>query len=125
MRTIIGGVFSLLIISAAASASDQPDILGAGGQSCGSWQSERQSAQATRYVSSKLEAQSHWILGFITATNLALFPKNNLTEETTGSAMMYWIDNYCKEHPLDNLATATSALVLELTHRFMARKNPK
>jgi hypothetical protein len=96
-------------------------MLGAGASSCGDWLSERQAAVTTQKPSAALWGESQWILGFIAGANVGIAPDMNLIDGTTGTALMVWVDNYCKEHPLENVATAASALLRELVRRKTGR----
>jgi hypothetical protein len=120
---VIAGVLATTTASTSVSSAQEAQALGAGGQLCGEWTTERQKASATQSASGTLWGQSQWILGYVSAMNLALAPHTNFAEGLKGSAMLAWVDNYCRSHALDQLATAASALVLELRHRATTKKN--
>jgi 2-methylcitrate dehydratase PrpD len=61
-----------------------------------------------------------WVQGFLTATNVFFTGSSDLSHGTDSEGIMAWVDNYCKEHPLETLATAAVDLVFQL----MARGGP-
>lgn len=80
-------------------------------QSCGRWTDERRQGGLVD------EVYQGWVYGFVTGAGdmfAALSPP--LTLRTTDSAAIRaWVDNYCAAHPLDSIAKASEALVLELS----------
>ncbi len=44
-------------------------------------------------------------------------PESDVSEGTTTEKMMVWIDNYCRNHPADNLYRASAALVDEVRQK--------
>ena len=63
-----------------------------------------------------LATQTAWVQGFISAFNYyggATAP--DIASGTDANGVFAWIDNYCAAHPLDTIATATIALVSELS----------
>jgi hypothetical protein len=101
-------------------AADTYVVLGVGTDSCGSWTTERQTVATA--PSSKAFSQSQWLLGYLTAINADVWPDHRLTDVTDSDGIFAWVDNYCAAHPLDDIATASSALVLELMTRAGAKK---
>lgn len=94
----------------------QDNTLGPGTQTCGTW---------TAGVSAKARVDGTpemffqvgriaWVQGFVSgadwqfAGRLAFVDANGLEK---------WIDNYCGQHPLENIADAATQLVLELERR--------
>ena len=53
-----------------------------------------------------------YLIGFLTGVN-SLAPKD-IMASTDAEGLTGWIDNYCKEHPLDAIDEAANALALEL-----------
>jgi hypothetical protein len=70
--------------------------MGIGAASCGKW-SEPHTAGA-------LEAK--WVVGFVSGANM--FTENDIIDrpEVDYAALMAWMDNYCKAHPLDTVQVA-------------------
>ena len=61
-----------------------------------------------------------WIAGFVTAYNRFEAADGNIAEGTDGAALVAWVEKYCRENPLDNLARATEQLTFELKRRRLA-----
>jgi hypothetical protein len=77
-----------------------------GATSCGKWIEARKN-EASDPMALLL---SVWVSGFVsgvgsTGTELKYFDP---------AARANWIDNYCKEHPLDDVATVAEQLIIEL-----------
>jgi hypothetical protein len=123
VRKLLVPAILVLALTLAISAvqAERAQILGAGASSCGNWLSERQAAFTTQNPSAALWGDSQWILGFIAGANIGIAPDMNLMDGTTGTALMFWVDDYCKDHPLENVATAASALLRELVRRKTGR----
>lgn len=97
----------------ATSVSAQPGVsfrvIGPGTASCGEWTAERQK-DSTIAV-----AFAVWVEGFVTATEIAhpiIVPG---VRHTDSAGMAAWIDNWCRVHPLEDIANASNALVHELS----------
>ena len=74
-------------------------IVGEGLNSCGSWIEERNSS------SYGLKAQ--WVAGFLSGVNmfanLQVTTNDALKQLGDMSAILVWMDNHCRSHPLDTL----------------------
>jgi hypothetical protein len=58
-----------------------------------------------------------WILGFVSGFN-AFGPGNgDIAPSVRAHGLLGWIDNYCKDNPLDPVTTAGFKLVAELKRR--------
>jgi len=98
--TLVAG--SLLFVLTARIAAEGQGVLGQGNVSCSSWLENHTSD----------DARAAWILGYITAFNqYGSKPESDVSEGTTTEEMMVWIDNYCRNHPTDNVYKASAALV--------------
>jgi HdeA/HdeB family len=85
---------SLLFVLTARIAAEGQAVLGQGNVSCSSWLENHTSD----------DARAAWILGYITGFNqYGSKPESDVSEGTTTEKMMVWIDNYCRNHPADNL----------------------
>ena len=65
-----------------------------------------------------LLAQTAWVQGFLSAFNYyggATAP--NIVTGIDANGVFAWIDNFCAGHPLDTIATASVALISELSNR--------
>ena len=103
----------LLIPLGSAAADGTYTILGAGTKSCGAWTDARRASGVEEYT------YVAWIQGYITEANG--FISGDLTAGTDVEGIKAWVDNYCAAHPLDDLASAASALVGELVTRLPAK----
>ena len=77
-----------------------------GATSCGKWIEGRKNAESEPVAL----LLSVWVSGFVSGAG---FTGTEL-KYIDPSARANWIDNYCKEHPLDNVATAAEQLVIAL-----------
>jgi hypothetical protein len=99
-------------ISASAQAADpggvEVTVYGAGTASCGKWLADRQTL--THNV------ELNWVLGFLTASE-NFFGELHLPmpRHTDAPAVAAWVDKYCRENPLKNVADASANLVIELS----------
>jgi hypothetical protein len=64
-----------------------------------------------------LASQAAWVSGFLSAFDYYASESGNVGNGIDGNGILVWIDNYCAAHPLDSIATATIALVTELSQR--------
>ncbi len=77
-----------------------------GATSCGNWIEARKNEDSDPLAL----LLSVWVSGFVSGSE---FTGPDL-EYIDPAARANWIDNYCKEHPLDDIATAAEQLVIEL-----------
>jgi hypothetical protein len=85
-----------------------PVILGEGTMSCGQWLEFRRTREGMAAVS---EA---WVRGFLTGYGFA-YLVNHREGPAVGSGTdpfgnNAWIDNYCRDHPLNDLSEASAYL---------------
>jgi hypothetical protein len=114
MRSALIVAAMAMLVSANSSAQPVPhraDIMGPGTISCGKWIEQRREAGVVMYGS------EDWVLGFLSGYNEYSSTDGRLTSDTDADGAMTWLDNYCQAHPLDKLATATTALVAALEAR--------
>jgi hypothetical protein len=135
-RFVNMAVFATLLVLSqpVPSAAASYMVLGFGNKSCGTWTQEHQAAAAataaaTQPASSIEQVNSWtfsratqlmnegWVQGYITAYNATVLKSGQLTGGTDNEGLWAWIDGYCATHPLDDLSTATYALVEELLKR--------
>lgn len=89
-------------------AAQELAVLGQGNISCGSWLESRKSGDA------QVSARIAWILGYITAfSQYGSKPPGDVSGGKGTEEMAAWIDDYCRQHPADNVYKATAALVNE------------
>src|SRR5437660_1702779 len=90
-----------------------PIILGAGGQSCGTWTAEQGGDARFLY--------GQWLLGYISAFNRWYAVDLNILQGTDGNGLIAWMNNYCATHPLDAIETAAVHLIGELSRGYTHR----
>jgi len=86
-------------------------VVGEGNTSCGSWVDLRRRQPDT------ILTQAAWVLGFVTAISYKSSQNRNITEALSGGDVDHWVDNYCTQHPLDQIVDAAIALSEELGKR--------
>ena len=103
---------SLLFVLTARIAAQEQAVLGQGNVSCSSWLENHKSDDVQGV------ARTAWILGYITAFNqYGSKPERDISEGKNTEEVMVWIDNYCKQHPADNVYRASAALVDEFRQK--------
>jgi hypothetical protein len=82
-------------------------LYGAGTASCGKWLADRESPMH--------HVELIWVFGFLTASE-NFFGELHLPmpRHTDANAIAAWVDKYCRENPLKNIADASGNLVIEL-----------
>jgi hypothetical protein len=86
--------------------------LGVGNLECGVWTQARQSGDVNAVWWKTLILG--WVQGFLTAYNLYGSGTFDITRETDVGAVAEWVDTYCLQYPLNNIAGAAGALVTDL-----------
>jgi hypothetical protein len=87
-------------------AAQEHAVLGQGNVPCGSWLNDRKGDDTN--ASSKIA----WVLGYVTAFNqYESKPAGDVSGGKGTEEIMVWIDNYCDQHPSDNLYRASASLV--------------
>ena len=77
-----------------------------GATSCGKWIEARKSQDSDPMAL----LLSVWVSGFVSGAGVT----GTELKYIDPSARANWVDNYCKEHPLDDVSTAAEQLVVEL-----------
>ena len=104
-------VGSLLVLTTDIAAQEHA-VLGQGNVSCGSWLNDRKGEDAT-------SRRIAWVLGYVTAFNqYESKPAGDVSGGKGTEEIMVWIDNYCDQHPSDNLYRASASLVDEFRHKL-------
>jgi hypothetical protein len=94
-------------------------VLGIGSVSCEEWLRVR-AFEAPRNNISALIMLYHlkmWIDGYISGTLATESQSDILSSKTSRPTMYSLVDNYCRIHPLDPVASGAVALVRELQER--------
>jgi hypothetical protein len=116
----MGAVRAMLIVMSMALMTSQAlakYVLGPGGISCGAWLETRRSQGATEVF----QVQG-WVLGYVSGANAGRNDDTDFLVEPDAEALFAWLDNYCRQHPLDKLTTASNALIHDLTMRAAVAK---
>lgn len=108
--------FALLLLPVAGSASDSaglsagsvPTVMG----SCGTYIAARDKERNGDYVA--INAHIAWLLGYISAYNKQTPDTYDIRGGKELDALLVWLENYCKQHRLEEFGKAVNALVVEL-----------
>ncbi len=107
-------LLAVFLISGTAWAVDYK-VFGIGTQSCGGW------TAAKKMKSYPFDYQT-WITGYLTAYSRwaeeGLGPVGN----SDANGAWAWIDNYCRDNPLEDVADAAEALILAITVKSLKAK---
>ena len=112
MRFLLPAALAVAMITGAAEA--QPGSfhpLGAASMSCGDWTAARRENKPRSW------AAEQWVLGFLSGVGYAgnqygLDPLTGVDDQ----GVWAWVDNYCRDHPLDLLVIAAEALRVAHPH---------
>jgi hypothetical protein len=109
-RTILAAV---AVCALAQPAFAEWAVVGLGTTYCDEW------TEDSRLDGWPIKAKHAWLGGFVSGENSlsTAFDAPNVTDGTDFSAMTAWIDNYCAEHPAEQLGIAAQALTNELRRR--------
>jgi hypothetical protein len=111
---IVLGMLAVSLIAVAPNARAQPAHgVGIGIESCGTWTSEAQTKNINWL------GHIAWLGGFITSYNVFGSKTGDLLVDTDMPGAQGWVDNYCKDHPLDVVGKAAYQLVIELEARHL------
>lgn len=105
MRRIAIGVALAIAFAAGAGLEARRQAYtayGAGIESCGKWLEYRKS--------DNWYTNGQWVLGWVSAAGYY----GSSLRKTDSAAISSWIDNYCAANPLEDLDTASRALVVAL-----------
>ena len=108
-------VFALICIclSAAVAGADARGEA-RGTRSCRKWAEERALAEGQKEMNRiPVLISKSWFLGYIAGR--ASGAKRDLLADIDDESIFLWLDNYCRDHPRENLARAGLALEREVT----------
>lgn len=104
-------VSAILIGLSLQSMAQTRKYIGYATTSCGSWTNER----SKQYSIASLGLE-HWALGFVSGSNWTSHGKDELAD-VDADAIYAWLDNYCRQNPLDKFPHAVTTLAQELANR--------
>ena len=84
-------------------------VYGVGTVSCGKWVAEKEQGTS---ASHKLS----WVLGYVTGVGSFSDDKFSL-KKTDSAGITLWIDQYCAQHPLEDIVDAANKLVITLAKK--------
>ena len=99
---------TFVLAAADQTSAEQRAVLGQGNVACQTWSADRKLGKgdsATRIA---------WILGYITAFNeYGSKPQGDVSAGSSTEKITTAIDDYCNQHPTDNVHRASAALIEE------------
>ena len=101
--TVAALVIAVLLIGGGTAWGYQ--AFGVGLESCGAW------TTAKEEKSSKQPNYYNWIGGYLTAYNRWVESESGPVSKTKMRGVAAWIDNYCRDNPLEVVATAAERLI--------------
>ncbi len=116
-RKLVGTLVIAIALLSGATAESMDDsgtynVLGAGTKSCGKWMEARKDDSWESLI------LINWVWGFVTSYNRYVHKggvgvEGNIDNE----GLMAWVDQYCRDNPLENVANASQALIYKLNSR--------
>lgn len=107
LRLFLAAIFLLLmnaLLNAHTAVAGTYQVIGAGAQSCGTWISDRSNPSS---VAANLDES--WVLGFLSGVGFEGGADINPLEGMDDNGVAGWVDNYCRQNPIVNIATASAA----------------
>jgi hypothetical protein len=80
-----------------------------GASSCGEWVAQRKKSDHLAL------SNAAWLVGFLSGLSLA--SGKDLLAGRDNAALYSWMDNYCKEHPLQDTASGARVLLEEASRK--------
>jgi hypothetical protein len=114
MRLLPIAIFAAAVsLAFQANASPKYSVLGQGTSTCGQWTEKRAHTEGDWAF-----LQKAWVLGFISGYNFAKTETTNLDSHISDAFrpedIYSWVDNYCRNNPLDSLGAAARKLIEKL-----------
>lgn len=114
IKTLLATAVVLALAFTHASAEERTLLFGPGGRpgGCGQWVSGHDDA-----------IYSAWLMGYISAVNswARINGLMDVSRGTPGVSMLMWMKEWCRNHPLDQAATAAAALIGEIVKSYPAQ----
>lgn len=106
----------LITVTASAQDEDKLSLVGAGWTSCGEFLEHSEKAEEMTFL------YTSWMQGFLSALNLKHVDSDNATDLSDRAAQSAWIENFCREQPLQKYFLAVTMLWHQL--RIMQGLDP-
>jgi hypothetical protein len=110
MRVLIAALVMAVALASAEAKHKERWILGAGASSCGKWSATINYDADPGHKSTYFQ----WLLGYLSAKNSGT---PALLKQGDSDTVLAWMNNYCSQHPLDDIFVAADVLVDELVKR--------
>jgi len=101
MKRIVIVTVVAILMSGRSEADRTYSVVGQGTVSCGAWMTARQERSAF--------GMQQWVLGFLSGVAFMGGPQIAPLESTDAPGAWAWIDNYCHDHPVENISSAAAA----------------
>lgn len=109
-------VIALLLLPLIATAADKlgnyETIMNTNESTCGRYVSARDEARNGNHFRENM--YRYWLAGYVTAFNKTKPDTWSIIGTTDLDSAMLWLENYCKQYPLEDFSDATNSLVYEL-----------
>jgi hypothetical protein len=99
-------IIALALVLSCNTARANKFVIGSGVETCGGWTRSNPGMKTQRIA---------WVLGFLSGVNFVVEP--DILKGPDAAAIEGWMDNYCRQHPLDTMVKAASDLSVELVKR--------
>ena len=111
---VIASTFAVLFSSTVSAQSESGGIVGAGALSCEQMLSHLSEVQTE---AAEVVYQA-WVHGYLSGLNiLQFYMERNNANVVDGGGNWLWVQNYCRNNPLEDVAQATIELFNELKSR--------
>jgi hypothetical protein len=80
-------------------------LIGSGTSSCGTWTADRRAPDGPPAL---LDEQ--WVMGFLSGIGYVGQQQDDPLRGIDAEAVFAWIDNYCRDHPLEHIVDASKAV---------------
>ena len=81
-----------------------------GSADCGEW-------VKSQTTGTQKQSDRAWLLGFLSGLNQDDFFENALNKVSSASQIFLWMDNYCKNNPLERVSGGAYKLLSELMNK--------
>jgi len=101
----------MLIVFATGFSAHSHAVLVRGAPSCGNWVTERASPNKWNGL-----ANNYWLNGYL--SSYAKLSHKDILNNADNESIKRWMDNYCKEHPLNEIDDGADVLIIDLIKRM-------